>query len=220
MRDRPIVMRDRFVITGSGRCGTTWISRALTRVGVPCGHEEVFHYGPVPERWPDDLRAEASWVAACRLDEVAQPIALLVRHPLAVVKSMVEVGFFTWDLTNPYHDPLREAFPEVYDWQDPADRALETWLALNTAALGRAEMVLRLELVRRSPERFARFLAWAGGNPRHAEEALAEPPCNRHETSRERTGVTYTPSWRDHDLDLASRAQGLARILGYQDEED
>lgn len=210
---------DRFVITGSGRCGTTWISRALTRVGVPCGHEEVFQPFTEPV-WPDDLRADASWVAACKLEAVTQPVALLVRHPLLVVKSLVEIGFFTWDLANDYHEPLSEAFREVYDWRTPQDRALEAWVQLNSAALTRAEMVLRFELVREDPELFGRFLAWAGANPRRAEEALAEPPCNRHEESRHRTGVTYEPSWSDHDLDLASRAQGLARILGYQDEED
>lgn len=210
-------MRDRFVVTGSGRCGTTWLARALTRVGVPCGHEEVFN--PWTTGWPDDIRGEVSWVAACRLDKVTEPLALLVRHPLLVVKSMVEIGFFTWDLTNLYHEPLAEAFPEVYDWRTPQDRALETWVALNSAALTRAEMVLRFELVRRDPELFARFLAWAGGNPRHAEEAVAEPPCNRHEPSRERTGETYEPRWEAHDLDLAGRAQALARILGYQEDD-
>lgn len=217
MRDTPVIMRDRFVVTGSGRCGTTWLSRALTRVGVPTGHEEVFN--PWSPEWPDHLRGEVSWVAACKLEYVTNPVALLVRHPLAVVKSLVEIGFFTWDLTNLYHDPLSQAFPQVYDWHSPQDQALETWVQLNSVALTRAEMVLRFELLRTDPELFARFLAWAGGNPRRAEEALAEPPCNRHEPSRERTGETYVPSWGEHDLDLALRAQGLARILGYQDEE-
>lgn len=218
MRDRPAIMRDRFVVTGSGRCGTTWMARALTRVGVPTGHEEVFN--PWTREWPDYLRADSSWVAACKLDEVTEPVALLVRHPLAVVRSMVEIGFFSWDLDNLYHQPLREAFPEVYDWSKPQDRALQTWVALNSAALTRAEMVIRFELIRQDPELFGRFLAWAGGNPRRAEEALAEPPCNRHEESRERTDETYEPSWTAHDLDLAGSAQALARTLGYQDEED
>lgn len=209
-------MRDRFVVTGSGRCGTTWMARALTSVGIPTGHEEVFN--PWTTDWPDHLRADSSWVAACKLERVTEPVALLVRHPLAVVKSMVEIGFFSWDLANAYHEPLSEAFPEVYDWGTPQDRALEAWVALNSAALTRAEVVLRFELVTRDPELFGRFLAWAGGNPRHAEQALAEPPCNRHEESRERTGQTYEPSWDEHDLDLAGRAQALARILGYQDE--
>jgi hypothetical protein len=217
-------MLERFVITGSGRCGTTWISRALTRAGIPCGHEAVFN--PWSPEWPDYLQAESSWVAACelgRLDSLGVPVALLVRHPLAVVKSMVEIGFFDWDLeTNEYHQPLRTAFPEVYDWATPQDRALAAWVALNSAALTRAELVLRFDLIKDDPELFARLLRWAGvpHNSRGlARYALWEPPCNRHEKSRERTGLTYEPSWNNHDLDLATRARGLARILGYQDGE-
>jgi hypothetical protein len=196
-------MLERFVITGSGRCGTTWISRALTRAGIPCGHEAVFN--PWSPEWPDYLQAESSWVAACelgRLDSLGVPVALLVRHPLAVVKSMVEIG--------------------VYDWATPQDRALAAWVALNSAALTRAELVLRFDLIKDDPELFARLLRWAGvpHNSRGlARYALWEPPCNRHEKSRERTGLTYEPSWNNHDLDLATRARGLARILGYQDGE-
>jgi hypothetical protein len=213
-------MRSRFVITGSGRCGTTWISRALTRAGVATGHEAVFN--PWSPEWPEYLQGDSSWVAACKLERVTEPVALLVRHPLAVVKSLVEIGFFTWDLTNLYHEPLAEAFPEVYDWRTPQDRALEAWVQLNSAALTRAEMVLRLELVRQDPELFARLLRWTGvelNSGGLARYALQEPPCNRHEESRERTGVVWEPSWEMHDLDLAGRAQALARILGYQDEE-
>lgn len=215
-------MRSRFVITGSGRCGTTWISRALTRAGVATGHEAVFN--PWSPEWPDYLQGDSSWVAACELDRVdalGVPVALLVRHPLAVVKSLVEIGFFTWDMTNPYHEPLSEAFGEVYDWSAPQDRALEMWVQLNSAALTRAEMVLRFELVTKDPELFARLLRWTGvelNSGGLARYALQEPPCNRHEQSRERTGQTYEPSWDEHDLDLAGRAQALARILGYQDE--
>jgi hypothetical protein len=217
-------MRSRFVITGSGRCGTTWISRALTRAGVATGHEAVFN--PWSPEWPDYLQGDSSWVAACELDRLnalGVPVALLVRHPLAVVKSLVEIGFFSWDTDNEYHQPLRAAYPEVYDWATPEDRALEAWVTLNSAALTRAELVLRFELVRSDPELFARLLRWTGvelNSGGLARYALQEPACNRHEESRERTGVVWEPRWEAHDLDLAGRAQALARILGYQDEED
>lgn len=206
------------MVTGSGRCGTTWMARALTRVGLPCGHEDVFN--PWESDWPDHLRADSSWVASCQLDQVDVPMVLLVRHPLSVVKSLVEIGFFGWDVGNDYHEPLREAFPEVYGWGTPQDSALEMWVQLNMAALSRAEMILRFEEVTKDPELFGRFLAWAGGNPRRAEEALTEPPCNRHEESRDRTGTTWDAGWEAHDLDLALRAQELARILGYGKGED
>lgn len=210
-------MLDRFVVTGSGRCGTTWMSRALTRAGVPCGHEAVFHPGEAV--WPDHLRADSSWVAACRLGDVTDPVVLLVRHPLSVVKSLVEIGFFGWDLDNAYHEVLRAAFPHVYRWATPQDCALSMWLSLNESALTRAEMVLRMEQVTVDPELFGRFLSWAGGNPRRAEEALTEPPCNRHRESRQRTWITHRPVWATHDPDLARRSRTLARTLGYCDDD-
>lgn len=209
-------MNDRFVITGSGRCGTTWISRALTRVGVPTGHEAVFHPGePV---WPEDIRGDSSWVAACKLDEVDEPVALLVRHPLAVVKSLMEIGFFTWDTGNSYHEPLAKAFPHVHGWANPQDRALSMWFELNLAALSRAEMIIRFESIIRNPALFGRLLAWTGGDPGRSWEALTEPPCNRHQESRERTGCAYTAGWEVHDSGLTFVAQELAGMLGYQGE--
>lgn len=207
-------MRDRFVITGSSRCGTTWMSRALTQAGVPCGHEEVFHPGEVV--WPDHLQADSSWLAATKLDQVDVPVVLMVRHPLAVVRSLVEIGFFAeWDQDNPGHSPLRTAFPSVYDWATPQDRALEMWLALTTAVLGRAELVIRLEGM--DTERFSRLLRWCGAiRPESgAAVALQEPPCNRHEESRQRTGVVHQPSWGAHNPILAGCAQELATTLGY-----
>lgn len=210
-------MVNRFVVTGSGRCGTTWISRALTRAGLPCGHEEA--YNPWESDWPEHLVADSSWVAACELDRVRVPVALLVRHPLAVVRSLVEIGFFGWDLDNPFHIPLQKAYPFVYDWASPQDRALEMWATLNSAALTRAEIVLRFEYVRADPAAFGRFLAWAGGDPARADEALTEPPCNRHEESRERTGVSYTSTWGAHNPNLVGRAVRIASILGYETRE-
>jgi hypothetical protein len=32
----------RVLITGTGRCGTGWMARALTAAGAPCGHEAAF----------------------------------------------------------------------------------------------------------------------------------------------------------------------------------
>jgi len=34
----------KYIITGTGRCGTVFLARLLTSVGVPCGHETIFNY--------------------------------------------------------------------------------------------------------------------------------------------------------------------------------
>jgi hypothetical protein len=108
----------------------------------------------------------------------------------------------------------------VYDWDTPQDRALAMWLALTTAALGRAEMVVRLERI--DADLFGRVLWWAGADESADAAVVLDgvPPCNRHEESRERTGVTHESSWDAHDPVLACRARELAVTLGYQDEGD
>lgn len=204
-------MTDRFVITGSGRCGTSWISHALSACDVPCGHERVFNATGISE-WEDGIQGESSWMAATMLGQIREPIALLVRHPLAVVKSWVEIGFFTWDSNNPTHGPLHAAMPWIYDRPSPQDRALDMWLSLTEAALTRAELVLRLERLS-----MGRLLAWCGGDPGRAGDAADESiPRNAHLVSRDRTGVVHTPTWMAHDVALARRAWRLATLLGYR----
>lgn len=202
----------RFVITGSGRCGTKWTSEALTAAGVPTGHELVF--GPEVRPWNPEVPGEVSWMASARMDLVDVPVALLVRHPMDVVRSWAEIGFFTWDLGNPTHEPLHAAWPGVYAWSSPADMALDMWVRTTEAGLRRAELVLRWEGLDASL--FGRLLSWCGGDPGAAEVASATPRCNRHEESRERTNVTHVGGWSVHDPTLAQRAHALAVSLGYR----
>lgn len=86
----------RLVVTGSGRSGTGFTATLLTSSGIVCGHEEIF--GP----WVKDfislgrLRNDASWLAAPHLTSL--PARTLVvhqtRHPLAVARSYLGIGFF------------------------------------------------------------------------------------------------------------------------------
>jgi hypothetical protein len=205
-------MPARIVITGSGRCGTKWTSEALTAAGIPCGHEAAHSHLAVGE-WPESLCADSSWMAATMLDVVTDPVVLLVRHPLSVVSSWVEIGFFSWDMDNPTHEPLRRFAPHVYRYPAAPDRALAMWLTLTRAALARAEMILRIESIAGT---FPRFVAWAGGDAELAADAAADiPPMNHHSESRAVTGLRHVESWDAHDARLASYSYDLARILGY-----
>ena len=33
-----------FLVTGTGRCGTVYMARLLTSLGIPCGHESIFSF--------------------------------------------------------------------------------------------------------------------------------------------------------------------------------
>ena len=37
-------MNLKYLITGTGRCGTVYMARLLTSIGIPCGHETIFDY--------------------------------------------------------------------------------------------------------------------------------------------------------------------------------
>ena len=53
-------MKLKYVITGTGRCGTVFMARFLTSLGIPCGHESIFGH-------------EGLEVAKRRLNEVLWP---------------------------------------------------------------------------------------------------------------------------------------------------
>lgn len=206
----------RFAVTGSGRCGTRYMSKLLTAAGVPCGHEEAFgiHGAGL---WTLDRQADSSWMAATMLDQVDVPVVLLVRHPLAVVRSWVEIGFFSHDHDNPTHTPLLTFAPGVYAYDSPADRALAMWCALNAAALPRAELLLRLELL--DAAQLGRLLQWAGADPAKAGAAFRKTGrTNRHEGMRAKVRIRHEPTWGAHHPELAHEAQELARLLGYDPE--
>jgi hypothetical protein len=144
-------------------------------------------------------------------------VVLLVRHPLAVVRSWVEIGFFGLDINNPTHAVLEKIAPEVYEYEAEADRALAMWCRLNAAALPYADLLLRLERI--DAAALARLLRWSGRSDDAAPAAVARTErCNRHDTMRAKVRVRHAPTWDVHDKDLAAEGRALARLLGYDPE--
>lgn len=207
-------------MTGSGRCGTKYTSRVLSAAGVRCGHEQVFTYDSAIGRAPVDwgvFEAESSWMACADLpDDV--PVVLLVRHPLRVVKSWVEIGMFTHQPANPCHNVSRQMCPWIYDEPSAADSALGLWLHCTLTALERAEMVVRLE--RFDEAQFARLLSWSGHDPSVAGWAMAQAHAgqdarNEHLALKVASGVRWEPDWSALRPELAEQAMDLAQLIGY-----
>ena len=105
------------IIVGTGRCGTGSVRNLLRDNQVPCGHEAFFG---VTRREPllteahitaralarTDLVAESSWLAAPYLDRTAlvsptTKIIHLYRHPYQVIKSLLDLRFFSPNNTYP-----------------------------------------------------------------------------------------------------------------------
>lgn len=126
---------DRFVVAGSGRSGTGFFSRALSALGLPCGHEAVFDHNletsGLPERWSkpvaypghepylEELLGDSSLGVVLSLERVPRGARLLhvTRNPLDVVRSWMGTPFFAEACRgrcDPEHEPgahLRAPYP-------------------------------------------------------------------------------------------------------------
>jgi hypothetical protein len=162
------VMRN-FVVTGTGRSGTTYTAQLLTSVGWACGHEDVFT--PTLDRFDGfgDYVGDASWLAVPHLDGLPADVPVIhqVRDPLATIRSLASVAFFRHWWTpralkftaqhtllrrspsrGPFHAFARRHFPEVWEHWSPFTRAARHWVDWNlrVEAAGSARDYLRVRV--------------------------------------------------------------------------
>lgn len=105
---------DRFLITGTGRCGTAYTALLLSRMGLMTGHELVFTPGNGPETEWGPYPGESSWIAAPFAGALGIPWVHLVRNPLDVVRSLVGIEFFARN--EPAHAPYEATVFATLDW--------------------------------------------------------------------------------------------------------
>ena len=126
----------KFVIVGTGRCGTVYLAKLLSALELPCTHEGIFSYEGLDTAllklnnkskiqnseislrsgdWLknfDSVQGDASYLAAPFLNHPAlsnTKIIHIIRHPLKVISSLVDdFGYFT-DTSLPINpDPWQE----------------------------------------------------------------------------------------------------------------
>lgn len=123
-----------YIVTGTGRCGTGYMSKVLTSAGIDCSHEGIFktdsYDDAVSRIRSSDIRAESSWLAAPFLNSPALNDAFvvnLIRHPRDVIESMVRIGLFdNFSIPGgkPYRAFINEYFPDLFsNYGSPAERA-------------------------------------------------------------------------------------------------
>ncbi len=87
----------KFIITGTGRSGTSYIATLLNELGVSCGHEKVFHPNTLKNNIDfASYAGDASWLAAPFISQLTNQAHVLhqVRNPIAVARSFIGIGFF------------------------------------------------------------------------------------------------------------------------------
>lgn len=201
----------RFIITGTGRCGTQWLSLAMRTLGYRVGHESVF----TPESlrvdtWRaklDRLQCGCSWLAIARLDEIPPDVAViqLVREPLAVIRSLYGIQFF--DEPGEYADVARGVTGIEGGGIEACARF---WLEVNRLIRKRAELVIRVE----DPHATLRAILSLIDPAREVSDrviasVVRNVPSNMN--ARKRGDV----SWADVPEPLRNDIETLAREFGY-----
>lgn len=108
----------KFVVVGTGRCGTGYVSKCFTACGIPCGHERLFTPNGC-ETIDDALVGDASWLAVPHLAAYDGYVIHVHRHPYDCVASL----FACRGLTTPAHlnawgEFLRREYGTPKDYTD------------------------------------------------------------------------------------------------------
>jgi hypothetical protein len=135
-----LIPAPRFVITGTGRCGTVFTARLLTNVGVPCGHEDVFTKKGV--RHLRHLEGDSSYHAVAYLSSYRGIVVHQVRDPVKVVGSLVANGFFELPGSS---SNLARVLPVLDRTGDPVRDAMQYVVRWNRLAQRHADLRIRIE---------------------------------------------------------------------------
>lgn len=171
----------RLIVTGTGRCGTGYVSKVLQAAMVPADHERFFN--PAHHEIPDWGRADASWMAAPYLADYPDAyIVHLVRHPLRVIESLVSTYLFEDEVSEPkapYAGFLRDHAADAMKKDTPLERAVAFYLDWVDRIESYASVRLRVEDEITS-ESLVAMMAAAGSrkNRGDAAGALARIPLN------------------------------------------
>lgn len=199
-------MHPRFVIVGTGRSGSGYISRVLTAAGIRCGHEEWWN--PTNVRTPD-LVGDSSWCAVPALPAIVDRGVIVlhqVRHPLKVVSSFAK----KWNRRDEYWPLKASTILRPLTGDDLVD-GMACYVDANRACEPYTSMRWQLEQI---DDQLLRHISTCVGSPisvRQARAALENVPTNYNQH------VTGTDlDWGDlPDIPLKQELRDLGRSYGY-----
>ena len=153
----PTQINLKYLIVGTGRCGTVSVSKLLTNVGIPCGHESIFDSNGIEEainriksnspkqsytssrdgwKQPEKIIAESSYMAVPYLGHPIlkkSKIIHIVRNPLEVVSSFIYGAnhFQGIDYVKEWDDFIETHLPEINNFKTPIEKAVYYYVAWN-----------------------------------------------------------------------------------------
>jgi len=122
--------QDKFLVVGTGRCGTAWLADVLNRCGIKTGHESVYSTSFLGwNDWQGDVTLAGMPYAKNHRS------VHLVRDPLKVVNSFLASQFFAEDcechpeepgahLATPYCWYFMRWVPAIYRASDELGRTI------------------------------------------------------------------------------------------------
>ena len=151
----------KFLVTGSGRSGTNYMSRFLTSIGIMCGHESIFTHDGIIEaiyrlKEPEAVRtsfcslsnsdewfnpslqiADSSYMSAPYLDDPIledTKIIHLIRNPIKVISStFYDANFFSEDnlIQTPYVEFVYGILPQLKIIEDRLEKNIMYYILWN-----------------------------------------------------------------------------------------
>lgn len=148
-----VMNQNRFVITGTGRCGTEYLSFLLRLSHIKCGHQDVFrHENTLSGEWDwKDYEGDSSFEAVPMLHKIKEEgtkIIHVIRNEDDVVSSWVSLGVFRDDMEQRYNDfyrVLQDFDSVVMKKMTPENRCRLFYRSWNDYAAEYADHTIQIE---------------------------------------------------------------------------
>jgi hypothetical protein len=117
-----------FVVTGTPRSGTSYMSSLLNALGYDCSHERCFdpwHITFAEERPDDRIWGDSSWLAVPYLGDLPDTtkIVHVVRDPVHAINSILGTGQLHW-ADSDYRRYIAHHWQGDREWWLPRSRTL------------------------------------------------------------------------------------------------
>lgn len=208
------------VIVGTGRSGTRYCSALLKASGVRCGHEEVYtHSVAMNGRRPEwnGLDVDASWMAVPFVHGHELRSIHVVREPLSVVRSMLQLGWFYPGERKQISRIVERHRPEIVRYKCREDKALALWLEWNRIARNVSIETFRIGELGYEGARRLEFVTMFGGvdaGDEAVSEILSDEVMSNRKTSR-KIHQHDKLEWSSFDSKLADMARADAERYGF-----
>jgi hypothetical protein len=153
-----------FVVSGTGRSGTVYISWLLNELGIPTRHE--YFFGPHGYSKRIGVKGEVSWMAAPFLGNFRGSILHQTRHPVKTINSFVSVKAV--DPSRMHNKYIRFISQHFEMGEDLLEHAMRFYIDWNYQISQHATYHFQIEQVERCiPEIFAQLGVSCPKNYRH-----------------------------------------------------